>query len=111
MILVKSRMETFEDHELGRLAQQVDKILKEELKKSNIETDMGEVRVYTFGSVGVQGDGRSYKSPAEITLFKGGKFIWTPEVEVEFIERLSARITNEVKDINRVMYVTAIKED
>lgn len=91
--------------ELTKLAQEVDKILKEELEKENIKPDFAEARIYDIKNVGVQGDERTYNYPAEITLYQDGKFIW----ETEFISRLSLRITNEVKLVNRVVYVTAFK--
>ena len=57
-------------------------------------------------NVGVQGDDRTYAYPAEITLFLKGKFVW----DLNFIGELSSRITNEIKDINRVVYVTEIRD-
>ena len=91
---------------LTGLAQQVDKILKEELKKENIDYDLVEARIYNLKSVGVQGDQRTYSYPAEITLYKKGDFIWKPD----FLSRLSTRIPNEVQSINRVIYTIGIKE-
>ncbi len=91
--------------ELMRLAQEVDKILKEELKKNNIKYDFAEARIYNAKSVGVQGDERTYSYPAEICLYDGGKFVW----KTKFLRNLSSRITNEIRGINRVTYVTAFK--
>lgn len=87
--------------ELVDLAQRVDKILKEELSKAGIEHDMAEVRIYDIKTTGVQGDGRTYTYPAEIELRKKEEFVWQPE----FTRNLSSRITNEVRGINRVLYV------
>ncbi len=58
--------------------------------------------------MGVQGDERTYGYPAEITLFNKDRFIWTKKEG--FLEKLSNRITNEVKGINRVVYTTAFKK-
>ena len=91
--------------ELTNLARKVDKILKEELDKDNIKYALAEARIYDIKCVGIQGDKRTYAYPAEITLFSEGKFVWTPD----FIARLSSRITNEVKGVNRVVYVLASK--
>jgi len=91
--------------ELTGLAREVEKILKEELQKGNIQPDFAEARVYNAKSIGVQGDQRTYTYPAEITLLSKGSFIWEPK----FLSNLSNRITNEIKDINRVVYVTAMK--
>jgi len=95
-----------EDQNLKRLAGEADRILKEELSKSGISYDMAEARTYDVRSVGVQGDGRTYDYPAEIELRHDGRVVW----DTDFIERLSNRITNEIKGINRVVYVFAAKK-
>lgn len=92
--------------ELRNLAIRVDKILKEELKKAKINYDMAEARIYDVKSVGVQGDERTYKYPAEIELRLDGKVIWN----TRFTDRLSNRITNDIKEINKVLYVFASKK-
>ncbi|MBS3117394.1 hypothetical protein J4430_00755 [Candidatus Woesearchaeota archaeon] len=91
--------------ELMNLARKVDKILKEELTLASIEHDLAEARIYDLRTVGVQGDQRTYAYPAEITLYRGDKFIW----DTEFLEKLSLRVTNEVDSINRVVYVIATR--
>ncbi|MEK6848513.1 MAG: hypothetical protein AABX65_02690 [Nanoarchaeota archaeon] len=88
---------------LQYLACQVEKILKEELHKEKISNFLAQVRVYNIKTVGVQGDERSYNYPAEIELYQGRDLVWKPK----FLENLSSRITNEVKGINRVLYVTS----
>ena len=92
--------------ELKKLAMEVDKILKKELKKSRIKYDLASARIYDIRTVGVQGDERTYSYPAEIELMYDGKVVWKPE----FIGKLSSRITNEVKGINKVVYVFAVKK-
>ena len=92
--------------ELTNLARKVDKILKEELEKEGIIPEMAEARIYDIKTVGVQGDNRTYSYPAEIELRQDGRFYWN----TNFLQRLSNRITNEVKNINRIVYVTATKE-
>jgi len=87
-------------NELTNLAKQVDIIFKEELAKTNIKYSVAKVRIYPIKSVGIQGDERTYSYPAEIELRdKERKFVW----DTEFFERLSTRITNEVKGINRIV--------
>ena len=93
--------------DLTGLAKEVDRILKEELNRAGIEHDLAEARIYNVRTVGVQGDMRTYAHPAEITLFQKGSFVWGNK---EFLQRLSTRITNEVKDVNRVLYVIAFKD-
>ena len=93
-------------NELTDLARKVDIILKEELSRGSIEYDMAEARIYNAKRVGVQGDARTYRYPAEITLFQKMNFVW----DEEFLRRLSTRITNEITDVNTVLYVTAKKD-
>ncbi len=98
-----------ESEELTDLAQKVDKILKEQLKKYKIEFNIAEARVYNVKNVGVQGDQRTYSHPAEITLYQNENFVWDPK----FLAELSTRITNEIEGnkINRVVYVIGIKNN
>lgn len=91
---------------LRDLAVEVDKILKEELEKNGVGHDLAEARVYNVRNVGVQGDERTYEYPAEITLMCDGKFVWEPN----FLADLSNRITNEVRGVNRVVYVLGKKK-
>ncbi len=87
------------------LVRKVDVILREELGKSNIECDMAEARMWDAKSVGVVGDERAYGYIAEITLYQKDNFVW----DTEFNRRLSSRITNEVKEVGRVVYLIGFK--
>lgn len=91
--------------ELRNLAIKVDNILKQELKRMRIKYDKAEARIYDVRSVGVQGDERTYTYPAEVEVRYKGKVVWNPKLA----EVLSNRITNEVREINRVLYVTKDK--
>jgi GMP synthase (glutamine-hydrolysing) len=57
-------------------------------------------QVLPIKSVGVQGDERSYKHPVVIT----GKASWNQ------LNELSVRLTNEIFDINRVLWLVAPKQ-
>lgn len=92
--------------ELTLIAQRMELILKEELRKASIPYDMAEARAYDVKSVGVQGDKRTYLYTGEITLKDNGKVIWDPDL----LQRISTRITNEVAGINRVMYNIVTKK-
>jgi len=94
-------------YKLQQLKKRVEKILKEELKSANIIYDLAEVSIYNCKSVGIKGDKRVYEYPAEIELRLGKNIVW----DVEFAFRLSNRITNEVKGINRVLYFLASDKD
>lgn len=92
-------------NELRDLAIQVDRILKQELERMHIKYDKAEARIYNVRSVGVQGDFRTYTYPAEVKIEHEGKIVWNPKLA----EALSNRITNEIRKINRVVYVTKEK--
>lgn len=97
---------------LQGLAIQVDKILREEIKCVNLQYKFIEARIYNIKTVGVQGDGRSYYYPAEITIKEPKHLDGKPYNDEElhsFLATLSTRITNEIKEINRVLYVTGTK--
>lgn len=98
------------DEETGKklqnLAIQADTILHEELAKTSLSFEKVEVRVYNVKSVGVAGDARSYAYPAEVTLSPSEGRFWDPD----FLSHVSLRITNEVRDINRVTYFLASLE-
>ncbi len=98
---------------LQSLAIQVDNILKEEIKNFNLQCSFCEARIYNMKTVGVQGDERSYHYPAEITLnnpkHQDGK-PYTDEELYNFLATLSTRVTNEIKEINRVLYVTGTND-
>jgi len=91
---------------LRNIAIKVDKILKDELKKAGIKYTLAEARIYDIRAVGVQGDDRTYQYPAEIELRNDGEVIW----DTKFTRNLSNRITNEVKEVNKVLYVFATKK-
>ena len=91
--------------ELRGLVVQVDKILKDQLQKYGIDYTLAEARIYDVRTVGVQGDARTYLYPAEIELRNKDGIIWNEK----FTAELSTRITNEVKGINRVLYLFAKK--
>jgi len=97
-------------HDLGRLnelVKEVDSIVKSELKKEGISYGVVETEVYDIKTVGVQGDSRSYNYPVQISIrHKNGKVYWNPE----FINKLSTSITNNVTDVNRVVYLLKDKK-
>lgn len=98
-------LEELEKKELKNLAWSADKILKEELKKENIEYTLAEARIYNIRTVGVQGDYRTYCYPVEITLYQKENFVWNES----FLSKLSTRITNEIKGVNKVVYLIGFK--
>lgn len=100
-------MEKLEDL-LKELLRRADKILREELKKFEIQYESANVKTCPYKSVGVQGDKRTHWYPIEVEIVHDGKFVWDNK---EFFRTLSNRITNEVKlyhfgdvVINKVLY-------
>ena len=92
---------------LNELVKEVDSIVKSELKKEGISYGVVETEVYDIKTVGVQGDSRSYNYPVQISIrHKNGKVYWNPE----FINKLSTSITNNVTDVNRVVYLLKDKK-
>ncbi|HLC77616.1 MAG TPA: hypothetical protein VJH92_00645 [Candidatus Nanoarchaeia archaeon] len=83
------------------LEDKIGKIVQSKLEKHNIEYDSIHVRViYNVRTVGVQGDGRTYRHPVEVGVVKDGKTVWN----VEFLKEISTEITNQIKEVNRVVY-------
>ena len=92
-------------NKLNNLAEQVESIVKDELKRRRLKYDVAEAEIYNLKSVGVQGDKRTYDYPVQINIrYKSGRFNWNKD----FLNILSTRITNEVRGVNRVVYL--IKE-
>ncbi len=101
-------MENLEDlslevlERLTKIANEVQVILIEELNKTGIKYNMerATVRILNKETVGVQGDGGTYKFPAEIYLAPEDRktFYELPD----FMGYLSIQITNRVRDVNRV---------
>lgn len=57
-------------------------------------------------SVGVQGDERSYKYPVVIRIIESDDAMTAnfTKIPYETLEKMSTRITNEIKEVNRVVY-------
>ena len=107
----------FVESDIGKLqglAIKVDRILREEISVQHFGFDFLEARVYNIKTVGVQGDNKTYGHPAEIALNglreKDGT-LYTEEELYKFLSKLSTRITNEVKDVVRVVYVTQFRDE
>jgi len=99
---------------LQKLAIQVDKILREEIQNYRMKPDFSEARIFDIFVVGVQGDERTYGHPAEITI-KGpkhsdGKNYSDGDLN-NFLNKLSGRITNEVRGVNKVVYVVGERDN
>ncbi len=95
---------TFERLEILREA---DAIAREELTKAGLDRDIWQFPVVLLAdvrSVGVQGDGRTYGHPVvlrPVTSEDAMTADWA-RLPYDVIETISTRITNEVREVNRV---------
>ncbi len=85
-----------------------DAIAREELTRAGLDGDVWQFPVVLLGdvrSVGVQGDGRTYGHPVVLRPVSSEDAMtadWS-RLPYEVIAKISTRITNEVREINRVV--------
>lgn len=96
---------TFEKLEMLR---ETDHILREEIVRAGLEKSINQYFTVLTGmrSVGVMGDERTYDYTVAIRAVTTTDFMtadWA-KIPYEVLERVSSRIVNEVKHINRVVY-------
>jgi len=90
------------------ILQQADAIARAELSAAGLDRDIWQCPVVLLAdvrSVGVQGDGRTYGHPIVLRPVSSEDAMtadWT-RVPYEVLERISTRITNEVREVNRVV--------
>ncbi len=101
-----SPLSTEEIGELTQLSKRATPILRQELERAGLTCSFGEVRIYNSRTVGVQGDGRSYKYVAELTAMqvidRAGRPCSDPQL-YDLVGTVSDRITNEIQNIGRVV--------
>ncbi|MET1042725.1 MAG: glutamine-hydrolyzing GMP synthase [Microbacteriaceae bacterium] len=90
------------------LLREADAIVRAELTMAGLDGDIWQCPVVLLAdvrSVGVQGDGRTYGHPIVLRPVSSEDAMtadWT-RVPYDVLARISNRITNEVKDVNRVV--------
>ena len=90
------------------LLREADAIAREELTAAGLDRDIWQCPVVLLAdvrSVGVQGDGRTYGHPIVLRPVSSEDAMtadWS-RLPYEVLARISTRITNEVKDVNRVV--------
>ena len=90
------------------ILRQADRIAREELARAGQDRLIWQCPVVLLAevrSVGVQGDGRSYGHPIVLRPVSSEDAMtadWS-RLPYELLEKISTRITNEVRDINRVV--------
>ncbi|WP_395109439.1 glutamine-hydrolyzing GMP synthase [Actinomadura sp. SCN-SB] len=90
------------------ILREADAIAREELTRAGLDRDVWQFPVVLLAdvrSVGVQGDGRTYGHPVvlrPVTSEDAMTADWA-RLPYEVLQRISTRITNEVREINRVV--------
>jgi GMP synthase (glutamine-hydrolysing) len=90
------------------ILREADFIAREELKIAGLDRDIWQCPVILLAdvrSVGVQGDGRTYGHPIVLRPVSSEDAMtadWS-RVPYEVLEKISTRITNEVREVNRVV--------
>lgn len=90
------------------IVRESDAILREEIKKAGLERDIWQYFTVLPGmrSVGVMGDARTYDYTIGIravTSVDGMTSDWA-RIPYDVLEKISTRIVNEVKHVNRIVY-------
>jgi GMP synthase (glutamine-hydrolysing) len=83
-------------------------IIQTELEKAKIYNKvwMAFAVLLSIKTVGVQGDARSYKYPIVLRIVESKDAMTAnfAKIPYEILEKISTRITNEIKEVNRVVY-------
>jgi len=96
------------DAERLEILRDADAIAREELTKAGLDRDIWQCPVVLLAdvrSVGVQGDGRTYGHPVVLRPVSSEDAMtadWA-RVPYDVLARISTRITNEVREVNRVV--------
>ena len=90
-----------------------DKILLDEVRRGGLYERLGQcfAVLVPVGSVGVMGDARTYESVVAIRAVETEDFMtadWA-RLPYDFLARVSARLVNEVRGVNRVVYDISTK--
>ena len=85
-----------------------DFIFREEVANAGLDRDINQyfAVLTNLKSVGVMGDGRTYDYTIALRAVKTSDFMTASWVHIpyELLDKVSARIVNEVKHVNRVVY-------
>lgn len=94
--------------EKAKIVRKASLIVEEELKKAKLYNKvwMAFVVLLPIKSVGIQGDMRTYKYPVVVRIIESKDAMTAnfSKIPYDILERISTRITNEIKEVNRVVY-------
>ncbi|MFH1055805.1 MAG: glutamine-hydrolyzing GMP synthase [Candidatus Altiarchaeota archaeon] len=94
--------------EKADIARKAGYIIEEELKRAKAYERywMGFAVLLPVKSVGIQGDSRSYKYPVVVRIIESKDAMTAnfSKVPYDILEAISTRITNEITEVNRVVY-------
>ena len=91
-----------------KIVQDADAIYREEIDKAGIAKNLGQyfAALTNMRSVGCMGDGRTYDYAIALRAVLTSDFMTAEAAEIpwEVLSKVTSRIVNEVKGVNRVMY-------
>ena len=91
-----------------KIVQEADAIYREEVAKAGVDKDLGQyfAALTNMRSVGVMGDFRTYDYAIALRAVMTSDFMTAESAQLpwEVLHKVTNRIVNEVKGVNRVMY-------
>ncbi len=91
-----------------RIVQDADYIYREEIAKAGIDKELGQyfAAITNMRSVGVMGDERTYDYAIALRAVNTSDFMTAEAAKIpwEVLGKVTSRIVNEVKGVNRVLY-------
>ncbi len=91
-----------------RIVQDADAIYREEIAKAGVDKDLGQyfAALTNMRSVGVMGDERTYDYAVALRAVTTSDFMTAESADLpwEVLGKVTTRIVNEVKGVNRVLY-------
>ena len=92
--------------EKAAIVQKATAIIEEELTLVSISVWMGFAVLLPIQTVGIQGDSRTYKYPVVIRIVESQDAMTANFARIPYavLEKMSNRITNEIEEVNRVVY-------
>ena len=90
------------------IVQEADAIYREEIAKAGIQKNLGQyfAALTNMRSVGVMGDGRTYDYAVVLRAVETSDFMTAEAAQLSWdvLSRVTTRIVNEVRGVNRVLY-------